>query len=94
MGVPRVKSWCLLIHAAASLSWNRLKAVLERAWFQQLRLKYDEPLSSVAVNFFFRLYITGKSTTMITPGRAVQVHPMNPNLKPPGTKRLTLKCDI
>jgi hypothetical protein len=28
------------------------------------------------------------------PGRAVQVHPIKLNLKPPGTKRLKLKCDI
>jgi len=28
------------------------------------------------------------------PGRAVQVDPMKPKLKPPGTKRLKLKCDI
>jgi hypothetical protein len=28
------------------------------------------------------------------PGRAVQVDPMRPKLKPPGTKRLKLKCDI
>jgi len=27
-------------------------------------------------------------------GRAVQVHPMKSKLKPPGTKRLKLKCDI
>jgi hypothetical protein len=27
-------------------------------------------------------------------GRAVQVDPMNSKLKPPGTKRLKLKCDI
>ena len=27
-------------------------------------------------------------------GRAVQVDPMKPKLKPPGTQRLTLKCDI
>ena len=27
-------------------------------------------------------------------GRAVQVDPMKPRLKPPGTKRLKLKCDI
>ena len=28
------------------------------------------------------------------PGRAVQVDPMKPTLKPPGTKRLKLKCDV
>jgi hypothetical protein len=28
------------------------------------------------------------------PGWAVQVDPMKPTLKPPGTKRLRLKCDI
>ena len=27
-------------------------------------------------------------------GRAVQVDPMKPTLKPPGTKRLILRCDI
>ena len=27
-------------------------------------------------------------------GRAVQVAPIKPKLKPPGTKRLKLKCDI
>jgi hypothetical protein len=28
------------------------------------------------------------------PGRAVQVHPMKPKLKPPGTKLLKLKCEL
>jgi len=27
-------------------------------------------------------------------GRAVQVFPIKPKLKPPGTKRLKLKCDV
>ena len=27
-------------------------------------------------------------------GRAAQVHPIKPKLKPPGTKRLKLNCDI
>jgi hypothetical protein len=27
-------------------------------------------------------------------GRAAQVDPVKPNLKPPGTQRLKLKCDI
>ena len=26
-------------------------------------------------------------------GRALQLHPIEPNSKPPGTKRLKLKCD-
>jgi len=28
------------------------------------------------------------------PGKAVQVDPMKPNLKPPETKHLNLKCDV
>jgi bis(5'-adenosyl)-triphosphatase len=28
------------------------------------------------------------------PGRAAQVDPMKPKLKPPGTKRLKVKCDV
>jgi len=27
-------------------------------------------------------------------GRAVQLHPIKPKLKPPGSKRLKLKCDV
>jgi hypothetical protein len=27
-------------------------------------------------------------------GRTVQIDPMEPKLKPPGTKRLQLQCDI
>jgi hypothetical protein len=30
----------------------------------------------------------------LIPGRAVQVDPIKPTLKPPGTKHLKLKCDI
>jgi hypothetical protein len=31
---------------------------------------------------------------MAARGRAVQVDPMKPKMKPPGAKRLKLKCDI
>ena len=36
----------------------------------------------------------GGAHAAIGQGKAVQVDPMKPKLKPPGTKRLKLKCDI
>ena len=32
---------------------------VDRAWFQRLKLKYDEPLSNFAFNFNLRLYTKG-----------------------------------
>ena len=34
------------------------------------------------------------AATFEMPGEAVQIDPINPKLKAPGTKRLKLKCDI
>ena len=36
----------------------------------------------------------GRGPHVRAPGGAVQVDPMKPKLKPPGTKRLKLKCDV
>ena len=38
--------------------------------------------------------MTAKSKTNLPLGKAVQVDSMKPKLKPPGTKRSKLKCDI
>jgi hypothetical protein len=37
---------------------------------------------------------TAATAAATAPGRAVQVHPIKPTLKPTGTKRLKLKCDV
>ena len=105
------------------------------AWFQRLKLKYDDLLSSFAFKFNLRHYIqapaflrscgaalrpggvvvcnlyNGAPGTrnrrsaeafaadlaahvgpVVTLGRAVQVDPIKPALKAPGTYRLKLKC--
>jgi hypothetical protein len=36
----------------------------------------------------------GATMCAVSRGRAVQVDPMKPKFKPPGTKRLKLECDI
>jgi len=36
----------------------------------------------------------GDSGVLPGRGRAVQVYPIKPKLKPPGTKRLKLNCDV
>jgi hypothetical protein len=38
--------------------------------------------------------LVGGAARALHQGQAVQVDPMKPKLKPPGTKRLNLKCDI
>ena len=74
-----------------------------------MKLRYDELLSNVAFNFNLRRYKTAlvdphvlrlascfrdNNELVRRQGRAVQVEPMKPKLKPPETKRLKLKCDI
>jgi len=39
----------------------------KRAWFQQLKLKCDEPLSNFAFNFNLRRYIMGQMRAGVTP---------------------------
>jgi hypothetical protein len=61
-----------------------------------LKLKCDKLLSSFAFNFNLRHYIAGAAGGRALPGprgRAVQVDPIKPTLKAPGTKRLKLKHD-
>jgi hypothetical protein len=73
--------------------------VLNQPGTQRLKLEYDKLLSSLALNF--KLGRCTKAHCMHPHdipgdynGRAVQVNPMQPKLKPPGTERLKLKCDI
>jgi len=80
-------------------------AILPRASLLQaldlsaLKLKYDKPLSTLAFSFHLRRYSTARmiqrdrnhaSIIMWSLGTAVQVEPMEPVLKPPGTMRLKL----
>jgi len=79
---------------------------VDRAWFQRLALKCDESLSNFAFNFNLRRY-TGvprrvgpavhalhhSAALPLLRGRAVQVAPIKPTLKAPGTKRLKLNYD-
>jgi len=47
--------------------------------------------------FNTEMVLTGEGNKTIpcqTLGRAVQVDPFKPKLKPPGTNRLKLKCDV
>ena len=56
-----------------------------------MKLQYDETLSNFAFSFNLRRY-TAVLLHIIEPqGRAVQVDPIKPVLKPPGTMRLKLK---
>ena len=55
-------------------------------------------LSTSAFEFNLRRYILAEigqcsNLRTLNLGEAVQVDPMKPNLKPPGTERLKLKCD-
>ena len=67
---------------------------------KRFQLKYDDVLSNFAFKFnvrrytvmLMRLRYTLLSDT-INLGRAVQVDPMNPTMKVPGTKLLKLKHD-
>ena len=67
-----------------------------------MKLKYDEPLSSFAFKFNLHRYTTGATTPglvllalriVFALGEAVQVDPITPTLKAPGSKRLKLEHD-
>ena len=60
---------------------------------KRLKLNYDTLLSSFAVNFNLRRYKEGSFAGASGRGRAVQVDPIKPTLKAPGTKRLKLNYD-
>jgi len=94
----------LLRSNGGAVQVDPFKRTLKPPGTKRLRLQYDELVSSVAFNFNMRRYTTGYTTTRgaagITrsrtstrsrTGRAVQVKPMKPILKAPGTKRLKLK---
>jgi hypothetical protein len=77
---------------------DRLKPKLKPPGTKRLKLM----LSTSAFKFNLRRY-TGGGRPLAAPlgtphrvrrGRAVQVDPIKPKLKPPGTERLKLKCDI
>jgi hypothetical protein len=65
-----------------------------------LKLRCGELLSKNAFKFDLRrcdvVLTLAVRTALVagSPGRAVQVDPMKPKLKPPGTKRSKLKCDM
>ena len=57
-------------------------------------LRYDKLLSTLAFKFNSRRFSTVRSNDYGNLGRTVQVDPCKAKLKPPGTKRLKLNCDI
>ena len=77
---------------------DSIKPTLKAPGVKLLNLTYDKPLSNFAFKFNLRRY------TVVKPmagrrhrhqhGRPVQLDPIKPNLKPPGTERLKLKCDV
>ena len=74
---------------------NLMKPTLKPPGTKRLKPKYDEPLSNFAFNVNLRRYavergVAGGCATEDLHGRAVQVDPIKPTLKPPGTKRLKL----
>jgi len=71
------------------------------AWFQRLKLKFEEPLSDFALNFKLRRYIeeeqfkhragVKRAHAEAAKVGAVQLDPIRPVSKPPGTMRLKQK---
>jgi hypothetical protein len=65
---------------------------------QRLKLKCDKLVSKFAFKFQLAAPHHGgvrfQQEAVRFHGRAVQIDPIKPTLKPPGTKRLKLKCDI
>jgi len=71
-----------------------MKPMLKPLRSKHLKLKCDIMLST----FCFQIQLAllhqgGDGGVGREPGRAMQVDPMKPTLKPPGIKRLKLKCD-
>jgi len=70
-----------------------MKPTLKAPGTKRLKLKYDVPVSNFAFNFNLHRYISvydSSSSSLNYYGRAVQVDPMKPTLKAPGSKRLKL----
>jgi hypothetical protein len=78
---------------------DRFQTVFCRGpWFPPWNLEYDGPLSKFAFTFNLRRCIEALREANVAAargvrGRAVQVEPMKPMLKPPGTDRLKPECD-
>ena len=78
-----------------------MKLMLKAPGTKRLNLKYDEPPSKIAFKINLRRYCEGPEPRAggllrvgDLPGWAVQIDPIKPMLKPPGTKRLKLNCDV
>jgi len=78
-----------------------IKPMLKATGSARLKLKCDDLLLNFAIDFNMRGYTLvgpvgagdGRGGVAVH-GLAVQVHPLKPTLKPPGTERLKLQCDI
>ena len=70
-----------------------MKLTLKAPGTNCLKLEYDEVVTSFAFKSNLRRYILGGSKQPHLHGRAVQLDPMKPTVKAPGTKRLRLKYD-
>jgi hypothetical protein len=77
-----------------------IKPMLKAPGTERLKLNHEERLPNFAFKPNLRRYTVGGSeagrapAARHRPGGVVQVDPMKPKSKPPGTKRLKLKCDI
>ena len=85
---------------ARAVQVDSIKSRLEskRLWSQRLKVQYDELLSTVAFKFNLRRYSVGHAGGhagggAARRGGAVQIDPVKPMLKAPGTKHLKLKFD-
>ena len=90
----------LVLHLGEAVQVESMKPKLKPPGTQRLKLKWETLLSKYAFKFNLRRYIwgaqqqveQGETRTRSPCGRAVQIDPIEPTLKAPGTKRLKLKC--
>jgi hypothetical protein len=89
---------------AATVRWCKLKGLdarVQPAWFQRLKLKFEKTsfefcfqCQLAALRHGGRAQHQSRDRVAGIHGRAVQVDPIKPTLKAPGTMPLTLKYDI
>jgi len=71
-----------------------VKPTLNAPGSKCLKLDHEKLLSNFAFNFNLRRYVQHRLLLHTAQGEAVQVDPIKPTLKAPGSERLKLKCDI
>jgi len=76
---------------------DTLKPTLKAPKSKHLKLEHEKMLSNCAFKVNLRRYITPATSGMfvwIDLGGALQVDPIKPKLKLPGTKRFKVTCDM